>query len=250
MLKTPICFFDLETTGKSVTKDKIVSISIKKLGPDLKEIAPPLYYVINPGVPIPAEATAVHKITDEMVKDAPKFSEVSQIIFDYMQGCILGGFNVKSYDIPLLSEEFSRGNTIWPERDIVIIDCYKIFSFKEERNLTQAYRFYTGNELVGAHNAEDDNQATVDVFAGQLSKYADIAGMDETALDLFCSGGVKTLDLAGKLFLNAAGIACYNFGKAKNTPVVNDRGFGEWMLKNEFPANTKNIVKGLLYPKK
>ena len=61
-LKNPLVFFDLETTGINISTDRIVEISYLKVYPDGREEAKTMR--INPGMPIPPEATAVHKITD------------------------------------------------------------------------------------------------------------------------------------------------------------------------------------------
>ena len=251
MLTKPIVFFDLETTGKSVTKDRIVQLHMKKLDGNLQPAADPLSLLINPGIPISAEATAIHGITDEMVKDAPKFNEVASLVMEYLGTDNVGGYNIKNFDVPFLCEELARCNITWPLPEMLIIDSYKVFSIKEQRNLTEAVRFYCNRIMEGAHDAGNDVDATVDVFGGQLNRYPDLAAMDDAALAAFCSDGIKTLDLAGKIYLNKDNVPCYAFGKSKDVPVTNDRGFGEWMLRetSDFPPNTKAVVRSILYKK-
>ncbi len=245
----PILFFDLETTGTSITKDRIVQISAVKVDPDnnfniiegsSKNI------LINPTFCIPAEATKVHGITDAMVIDKPVFQKYSNSMFAYFSGVTLAGYNIRSFDVPLLSEEFARCNISWPAKDLKTIDAFSIFRLKEKRDLATALKFYAGEVLEGAHNAENDNLATLKVLKGQLAMYPELATMDINQLHDFCSDGKKTLDLAGKIGINANGEAYYTFGKAINKLVRNDTGFANWMLKNDFSNDTKNVVTQLL----
>ena len=90
-LKRPICFFDLETTGIQVAKDRIVEISVLKIHP--KGLQEKKTWLVNPEVPIPSEATAVHGITDEKVQHAPKFKEIAKDIYLMIKDADLAGFN-------------------------------------------------------------------------------------------------------------------------------------------------------------
>ena len=105
-LKRPIVFFDLETTGVDASKDRIVEVSMIKIMPDGEEICKTRK--LNPGMHIPEEATAIHGITDEDVKDCPTFAQVAKSLAQFLQGCDFGGFNSNRFDLPLLVEEFMR----------------------------------------------------------------------------------------------------------------------------------------------
>ena len=96
----PIVFFDLETTGVNILRDKIVEISYIKVLPSGEEEEKTLR--VNPGMPIPAEATAVHHITDDDVKDCPRFKDVAKELARVFQGCDIAGFNSNRFDVPLL----------------------------------------------------------------------------------------------------------------------------------------------------
>ena len=100
-LKKPICFFDLETTGISITSDRIVEISILKVFPDGKEEKKT--WLVNPEMSIPAQATAVHGITNEKVQDAPTFKMLAKEIYTWVKDADLGGFNSNRFDIPILA---------------------------------------------------------------------------------------------------------------------------------------------------
>lgn len=244
-MERKICFIDLETTGKEVTSARIVQIAAVKCSPDLTDREEVKNYLINPGIPIPPGATEIHGITDEMVKDAPPFVKIAIRLQNYLEGCDIGGFNSNRYDVPLLSEEFARVGLSWPPEDTKLVDGYQIYATKERRDLTAALKFYCGREHTGAHDAEADILATVDVVAAQILKYEDLLSMSIPELDAFCGGNIR-VDLAGTIVLNEQGVAVYNIGKAKGKAVTSDRGFGEWMLKGDFCGNTKAVVKKLL----
>lgn len=240
-------FFDLETTGTSVTRDRIVQIAAVKIDSNYNVIpGTQKKILINPSIPIPAGATKVHGITDEMVKDEPVFSDYAKSMFKYFSEPVIAGYNIRNYDVPLLSEEFARCGIVWPSPDVKIIDQYKIFSLNEKRDLSSALKFYTGETMEGAHDAENDNLATIKIFKGQLDKYPDLAKMDTAQLHNFCNEGKTMLDIAGKIGVNEKGEAYYTFGKSVNVLVKNDPGFGNWMLKNDFTSDTKRVVKELL----
>lgn len=246
----PIVFFDLETTGTSTTSDRIVQIAAAKLQPSLNGEIEIKKVLVNPGMPIPPGATKVHGITNEMVKDKPTFASYAKSLFELMSGCNLAGFNIRTFDVPLLAEEFSRVGIDFPEPGMCYFDSCRIFHSKEPRDLSAAVRFYTGSELTGAHDAGADVVGTIEVFRAQMKKYTELQDMDEKQLDLFCTGGKNVLDLAGKIAINDDGVPVYTFGKAIGKPVSSDKGFGEWMLKGDFNTDTKNVLKKLLYAKK
>lgn len=241
----PIIFFDLESTGTSVTLDRIVQIACVKLDHKFEQTEPVKNYYINPERPIPAEATAIHGITDEMVADKPNFKAYSKGLYEYLEGSDLGTYNGNRFDIPLLSEEFARAGIHWPLQSINFIDAYTIAAEKEKRNLEWAYRFYCGKTIENAHDAEADILQTVDVIRGQLNMYEDLKEMTSDQLNDFCGGKIR-VDLAGTIVLNDQGIAVYNIGKDKNLSVIQNPGFARWMLDKDFTTNTKNIIKKLL----
>jgi DNA polymerase-3 subunit epsilon len=246
----PIVIFDLETTGVEVESSKIVELACLKVGHDLQPLADQTVkrILINPGIPIPAEATEVHKITDEMVHGAGMFAQYAKGVFDYFAGCDVAGFNSNRFDVPLLAEEFARVGIYWPEPDTNFIDVYQIFAYKEPRDLSGAVKFYLNREHETAHSAEGDILATAAVLAAQIGKYPELAGMGAKQIHEFCQGENPWVDLAGKIVLKD-GVAVYGFGKDKGKCVKSNPGFATWMLKQSFPTNTKNVLKKLLYGK-
>lgn len=220
-------FFDLETTGTSTTKDRIVQLSaITYPSLEKKKI------LINPTIPIPKGASDVHHITDEMVKDAPTFSRYAKSLYDFFNGQVLAGYNIQSFDIPLLMEEFNRCGMNLEVGGIV--DCYKTFIENEPRTLAGALKFYCGKKIGDdAHDAEVDTLATIDVYESQAFMYDVAPYMPE-------------VDIAGKIKM-IDGIECYAFGKEINQPIKTNPSFGEWMLRNDFTQDTKKHIRRIIY---
>ena len=171
-LKKPICFFDLETTGISITSDRIVEISILKFFPDGKEEKKT--WLVNPEMQIPAQATAVHGITNERVEDAPTFKMLAKEIYSWIKDADLGGFNSNRFDIPILAEEMLRAEVDFDMKNTQSVDVQTIFHKMEQRTLTAAYKFYCGKDLQNAHSAEADTIATYEVLKAQLDRYEDL----------------------------------------------------------------------------
>lgn len=233
-----IKFFDLETTGIKIAIDKIIQLSAITTNTDLK-IIEKKKLLFNPGIHIPEEATAVHGITDEMVKDCPPISRYGSGLFNYFNNSYLAGYNIHKFDVPLLYEELARLGLFL--NILGVIDSMKIFHEKEPRDLKAATKFYTGKNLEGAHDAENDTIATIEILEAQQFMY----DMDIQS----CFVKSKNVDLAGKIILNEEGIPVWNFGKYrdKNTPVTTDMNYVSWLLTNsaDLTINTKNIIKQL-----
>ncbi len=240
-LKRPIVFFDLETTGVNITKDRIVEISIIKISPGHEDNPEVKCRRVNPEMHIPEEATAVHHITDEDVAGEPTFRQIARSLADFMRGCDVAGFNSNRFDIPLLDEEFNRAGVDFDFHKARFIDVQTIFHKLEPRNLTAAYRFYCGKELVGAHGAKADTQATYEVLLAQIERYDELSGeVDELAK--FSSQNAN-VDLMGRLVYDEKGREVINFGKYKGQPAADvlakDPGYYSWILQGDFPSDTK-----------
>lgn len=238
----PLVFFDLETTGIDVMHDRIVQISGLRVAPDgTEEVRTRL---VNPGIPIPAGATAVHHITDADVAGEPLFRDLAKGIHEFFRGADVAGFNSNRFDIPILSEEFARCGLTFPESGTRLIDVQTIYHRKEERTLSAAYRFYCNKSMENAHDAEADVRATFEVFQRQLETYDDL-GKTVEEIHAFCDSNA-IVDWGRKLARNAGGEIVYAFGKHKGKPVMSDPGYAEWMLTGDFPESTKNEIRRLL----
>lgn len=238
-LKRPLVFFDLETTGINTVKDRIVELSYIKLMPNGEEISKTLRF--NPEMPIPAEATAVHRITDEMVADKPVFKQYAKTLAKAFEGCDFAGFNSNRFDIPMLDEEFNRAGVDFDFSRSRQVDVQTIFHKKEPRTLVAAYRFYCGKELDNAHCATDDTRATMEVLKAQIEHYDDLTGDVETLCAI--SGQSNNVDLAGRLVYDSQGREIINFGRYKGQPAEDilrrDPGYFGWIMQGDFSGNTK-----------
>ena len=241
-LKKPIIFFDLETTGTDISKDRIVEICYIKIFPDGRE----LEYTkrINPGMHIPETASAVHGIYDDDVKDCPLFKEVAKEIANEFEGSDIAGFNSNRFDLPLLAEEFLRAQVDIDLSRLGAIDVQVLYHKREPRTLTAAYKFYCGKELEDAHSALADTRATYEVLKAQLDHYSDMENdMDKLSKE---SSFTNNVDFAGRIVYDESGREVFNFGKYKGMPVdaVLDRdpGYYGWMMNGDFTLNTKQVL--------
>lgn len=244
-LKKPIIFFDLETTGTNILIDRIVEVSYIKVMPSGAETERTIR--VNPGMPIPAEATAVHHITDDDVKDKPTFRQIAQELANEFQGADLAGFNSNRFDIPMLMEEFIRAGVNVDLSRRKFVDVQTIFHKMEQRTLTAAYKFYCGKDLTEAHSANADTRATYEVLKAQLDHYPTLQN-DIEYLSEFSSQN-KNVDLMGRIIYNADHKEVFNFGKYKGQLVEDvfrrDIGYYSWMMQGEFPANTKQVITNI-----
>lgn len=242
-LKNPLVFFDLETTGINITKDRIVEISLLKVHPNGKEEIKSRK--INPEMSIPPQATAIHGITDDDVKDCPTFKQVAKSLADMLEGCDIAGFNSSRFDVPMLSEEFLRAGVDFDMSKRKFVDVQIIFHKKEQRTLEAAYKFYCDKELENAHSAEADTIATYEVLKSQLDRYPDLEN-DIAFLSKEYSSFNNNVDFAGRLIFDENGIEVFNFGKHKGKSVAqvlrNEPSYYSWMMDGDFPLNTKQAL--------
>ncbi|MCC8197847.1 MAG: 3'-5' exonuclease [Tannerellaceae bacterium] len=240
-LRNPLVFFDLETTGINIVKDRIVEISFVKVHPNGKEESKTRR--INPGMPIPPESTAIHGITDEDVKDCPTFKEIAKSLAAQIEGCDLAGFNSNRFDIPMLVEEFLRAGVDLDLNKRKFVDVQTIFHKMEQRTLSAAYKFYCNKTLENAHTAEADTYATYEILQAQLDRYPELQN-DVNHLSQFSSFN-NNVDFAGRMIYNEDGKEVINFGKYKGQLVddvlKNDPGYYSWIMNGDFPLNTKKM---------
>ena len=232
-------FFDLETTGTDIMRDRIVEISMIKVYPDGHDVQRTLR--CNPGMPIPAEATAVHHITDADVANEKTFAERAPMLAESFAGCDIAGFNSNRFDVPMLAEEFARTGVDFDFSKVRFIDVQNIFHKKEQRTLAAAYRFYCDKDLEGAHSANADTRATYEVLLAQLERYPDLPG-DIGGLSDF-SNYQKNVDLAGRLVYDDQRREVINFGKYKGQLAAEvlqkDPGYYNWIQQGDFSSDTK-----------
>lgn len=239
-LKNPIIFFDLETTGTDINKDRIVEISYIKVFPNGNEESKNMR--INPGMHIPESSSQVHGITDDDVKDCPLFKDVAKSIAKVFEGCDIAGFNSNRFDIPLLVEEFLRVGVDLDLRKHKFIDVQNIYHKLEKRTLIAAYKYYCGKNLEDAHSALADTKATYEVLQAQLDHYPNELKNDVNFLSEF-STMTKTVDFAGRMAYDENGNEVFTFGKYRGMKVTDvlhrDPGYFGWILQGDFTLDTK-----------
>ena len=242
-LTKPIVFFDLETTGVQVAKDRIVEISVFKILPNGNKEGKT--WLVNPTIPIPAETTAIHGISDEKVANEPTFKELAHEIKKMMEGCDLAGYNSNRFDIPLLAEEFLRVDVEFEMKTPRSVDVQNIFHKLEQRTLSAAYRFYCNKDLENAHSAEADTLATYEILTAQLNKYEELENDIDFLADFSTRGG-KSVDMAGFIVLNEDNQECFTFGKYKGKLVTeilaSNPGYFSWIQQADFPLYTKKVL--------
>lgn len=244
-LNKPIVFFDLETTGVSVATDRIVELSILKLHPDGKKEVKTRR--VNPQMPIPKEASEIHGIYDEDVKDEPTFKSIAKSLAQFIGNSDLAGYNSNKFDVPLLVEEFLRVGVDFDIDNRSLVDVQNIFHKMEQRTLVAAYKFYCDKDLVGAHSAEADNIATFEVLEAQLEKYDELEN-DVKFLAEF-SKRTKNADLMGRIVFNDDNVEVFNFGKHRGVPVKEvlerEPSYYQWMMNGDFPLYTKKVLTAI-----
>jgi len=244
-LSKPICFFDLETTGINVSKDRIVEISILKVFPNGNKESHT--WRVNPQMKIPPVTTAIHGISDEMVANEPPFKELAPKVYDLIKDSDLGGFNSNRFDIPLLAEELLRAKIDFDLKKNVAVDVQTIFHKMEKRTLEAAYKFYCDKDLTNAHSAEADTMATYEVLKSQLDKYEDLEN-DMDFLSKF-SSHQNFADFAGFIGYNKEGKETIAFGKHKGKVIEElfkaEPGYFSWIQNADFPQYTKKVLRDL-----
>ncbi len=244
-LERPLAVFDLETTGTDVKVDRVVEISVLKIFPDGRREHRTRR--INPTVPIPAEATAVHKITNADVADCPTFRQIANALLAFLDGCDLCGFNIKRFDLRLLCGEFVRAGLSMSLDRRAILDPLEIFHTFERRDLSAAVRFYCGHELENAHEAAADVLATVEILDAQVARYGElpknVAGLHQHFRD------PSALDSDG-FFTKVEGQVRFVKGKYRGQPLdfiaQTKSDYLEWMLGADIFDDTKRVVREAL----
>ena len=253
-LDRPLVVFDIESTGVNPRQDRIIELAAIKISPDGTEETKT--WLLNPTIPIPPETTAIHGITDDIVRDCPTFADSAGEIFSFFADCDLSGFNADRFDIPCLEEEFARTGRDFGASRRRHVDVQRIYHKMEPRDLTAAVRFYLGRDHVGAHGAEADARATVEVLKAQMVKYPELpktaAEMDEylvphDPLNADRQGMIRWID----------GAWCINFGKKKGAKLsqllANERNYLRWIVNGSFDTEVRQIVstfveRGVLPP--
>ena len=257
-LTRPIAFFDLETTGVNVASDRIVELSILKISPDgSKEVKTKR---INPTIPIPVQSSLIHGIYDNDIANEPTFKSIAKSLSTFLNDCDLAGYNSNKFDVPSLVEEFMRAEVDFDIKGRKLVDVQNIFHQMEQRTLKAAYKFYCGKDIINAHSAQADIEATYEVLLAQLDKYENVEIEDKAgkkitpvvnnvdALHEF-TYLTKNVDLAGRIIFNDKGVEVFNFGKHTGKAVEDvlkaEPSYYSWMMNGDFPLYTKKMLTSI-----
>lgn len=244
-LNRSIVFMDIESTGLNIVTDRIVELALLKVNEHGEKITKT--FRVNPEMPIPAEVTKIHGISDSDVANSPTFKMIAGEVASIIRGCDLGGYNSDKFDIPMLAEEFDRAGYDIDLKENKFVDVQAIFFLKEPRNLAAAYKFYCSKDLLNAHSALADVEATWEILQSQLEKYSDLGRTVDSLSSI--GQGSRFVDFAGRVAYNDAGEEVFNFGKFKDQRVTDvfarERSYYDWMMKGDFPAYTKRVITRL-----
>ena len=247
VLERPLVFFDIESTGTNPYRDRIVEIAVIKVMPD--GTREDVVRRINPTIPIPEGASAVHGIYDADVAEAPTFAVIAHNLFNYLDNCDLAGYNIVKFDVPMLQEEFKRCGLVLDMKERKLIDVFNIFCRLYPRTLSAAYEFFCGGNLEDAHSALADTDATVSVLLGQLAKHPELPREMAGLAEFSAARDVDFVDSEGRLKFSGSEVVV-NFGKNSGRRLrdlaVEDPGFLRWMLRSDFSDEVKNIIRDAL----
>ena len=259
-LDNDLCFFDLETTGLHVIRDRIIQIAIVKYpadGSEVKEYSS----LVNPGIPISDESSAVTGITAADIENKPSFKQLAVEVYDFIGDSDLAGFNSNRFDVPILMEEFHRVGLDFSIENRRLIDAQQIFYKMEPRNLEAAVRFYCNKKMENAHDAMADVHATIEVLKGQIAMYKerDYINKDGEKIEVPVKNDMDSLsnfstnpdilDATQRLKYDKEGAVIFNFGKYKGRKVADvfkdDPQYYRWITDKEFSVQVKNIVRNI-----
>ena len=247
VLERPLVFFDIESTGTNPYRDRIVEIAVIKVMPDGSR--EDVVRRINPCIPIPAGASAVHGIYDADVADCPTFDVVAHNLYKYLEGCDLAGYNIVKFDVPMLQEEFKRCGLELSMKERKLIDVFNIFCRLYPRNLSAAYKFFCNGNLEDAHSALADTDATVSVLFGQLAKHPELPREMAGLAEFSAARDADFVDSEGRLKFSGDEVVI-NFGKNSGRRLRDlaseDPGFLRWMLRSDFSDEVKTVIKNAL----
>ena len=259
-LDKDLCFFDVESTGLNILRDRIIQIGIVKIKAD-GSTDEELNMLINPGmVFISQEAYEVHGISAKDVANKPTFEQAAQEIYDFIGDSDLGGYNSNRFDVPMLMEEFARVGIDFDIENRRLIDVQRIFYKMEPRNLSAALKFYCNKDMENAHDALADVKATIDVFKGQIDMYQDLDYTDKDGQVIEkpvkndmesiyqFTNDLSLIDVTNRLKYNSEGEIVFNFGKYQNQKVIDvitkiDKNYYRWILEKDFSVQVKNTIR-------
>lgn len=247
-LDRPLVVFDLEATSTNPKEARVIQVAAQriirrngKLG-----VSDRLSRLVNPGTSIPQEVVDLTGITNADVADAPPFGQVADALDRLIHDADLAGFNVHNYDVPLLEAEYERaGRAVPGPADREVLDVLRLEQVLMPRSLEALFERYTGQPLDGAHDAQVDVNATVQVLAAQLREHQP---EDRTPSGLASLIRGDFLDDGRKLKRRSDGQVEICFGKHAGKTLLDLQrdhpGYLDWM-RREITALRKHIDAAL-----
>ncbi len=245
-LKKPLVIFSLETTGPSVSADKIIVISYVKIMINGRVKKGDI--ILDPQIEISTESTSIHGLDGKTAKGHPTFRRQANEIWDIFSNCYYGGFNIVDFDLPLLRREFIRVgmNFEYTEKDI--IDSKVIFNYMEPPTLSVAYNYYCHRSYLDVHKPGADVLAEIEILEKQLHKYEEIRDWD--FINEIHKLREEKLTEHKRKFYWRRGKAYFTFSRYRDKALTEvaskDPAFLTWILRSNFSAETKSIVRKAL----
>ncbi len=237
-----ILFFDLETTGLDPDAARIVELAALE-GSEGRSVYAGRFH---PGIPIPAAAARVHGITDDAVRDCPRFPDEAASLQRLFEGRVLCGYNIRRFDTPLLDAELRRaGQPGLGLATVREIDLYRVWSELEPggwpggRTLAAAVARFLGRSHGNAH-ASDADAGVLPALLEAMAAEHDLA--EERLLALSRPGW--EVDRAGKLRRDGEEVV-FDFGRHRGEPVGRHADYVDWILRSDFPEDTKRVLRSL-----
>ena len=202
--------------------------------------------LVNPGIPIPPDSTAIHRITDEDVMGKPDFKDIADDVLAFIEGSVLSGYNIRKFDMPVLRREFARANKPFPP--LPILDLFELNQKMNPRSLAWFYQHYTGEPMDAdeAHDAVYDCIATRKGFLGMFSKHPQLpTGLEE--LSVF-SEPERVAIGGSSWFVWTANQCepCFARGKYRGWALTDvqrkEPSYLNWLRNIDADAVTKNII--------
>ena len=247
-LERPLVILDLETTGTWIEKDKIIEIGMVRCSPEGENVK--YQQRVNPGILIPPLASELTGITNEDVKNAPHFKIIAQEVLSFIGDADIGGFNIERFDLPLLARELAEAGIKFDWQRRTVYDAQKIYHLHEKRDLTAAYAFYCNKDLLDAHSALADSEATLKVLESQVRKYGKGQDSIEALREFDYERKSEFYDME-KRFRWWNGDLYMMFGKYARKATLKevaktDRGYLGWILTQDFSEEVKDLVEDAL----
>lgn len=246
-LTRPLIVLDLETTGLDPTTARIVEIAMISLRPGQEDEDWTIR--LDPEIPIPAEATAVHGIKDEDVVGIETFEQIALHVRDFIGDADLCGYNLIGFDLKVLLAEFTRARVDFKYGHRALIDPKRIFFREQPRDLAAAVRTYLGRDHIGAHGAKADAQVTYEVLEAMIRTHDSLPGQSEELSEKRLDPSL--VDLEG-FFTRKDGKFVFSKGKFKGAlldliaATSEGRNYLEWILHQSMLPDTLHYVRQAL----